>query len=336
MSDTRAARGSWRARFRARWGLAALAVLGAALTVKALLSDLLLLDVFVDDVKNEQVRRGFADFGAQGVALAVGIVLVVLVTGLALVAPGRARAVLSLLGLGLVAALLVDLALIGQSVVESQNAAAADVVRVMATLDGQPQDFGFRSSSPALYAAGSALGLFGLVFAQLPRPEWGVWTQAAIGALLGLVALPLPWARGWIATASGYETHQVWLWSLGGDGYGPILELAVLIALVLGALRAPGYRRHWWAIGSGLVATWLFLSVLLAQVRGHEEIYAQGGQHGAVLGMQPTDANTLLAVGAVLLGVAAARAAWHGRGDAGEPTPGDRWLPQALDEPLRR
>ncbi|MGH3648405.1 MAG: hypothetical protein ACRDTM_14665 [Micromonosporaceae bacterium] len=315
------------------WGLAAIAAVAVVLTLKSLLSDWVSTRVMVLPELREELQQGFTYFGVRGTGFAVGLVVLIVLVGLALWLPGRLRAGLAWSALALAVLLLVDALLMWLQVAElrlDSATAVVDVQREMWDREEVPELIALDISAQGLYVGAFAILLLGLVAALLPRPERSPWVQAGLGAVGALVVLPLPWVQAWSSIQYQLRVDNVWLWSRGVEGVLLGLGTVTLVALTLLTLRTPGYARGRWALASVVLCVLLFFSAVAADVQALQDVHELGSSSDvAVLDAKSTGMLGLLAASAALLGVAAARAYWRGREE--EPPPADgSWLPGGI------
>ncbi|HEX6073785.1 MAG TPA: hypothetical protein VFZ32_00790 [Micromonosporaceae bacterium] len=317
-----------------RWVLVGLAGLAAVIGAQSLFADWLRIRFEMFEVAEEETRHGIGHFGALGVGYGVGIILATALVGLALWQPRRVGTGPPRVVLGLGLLLLVDLGIVTWRFHTTQNETAETVVRLRESTDTIPTLTGFQVTSPGLYAALTATLLLMLVAAELAAPGRSVPVQAVTGAVFAVAAVVAPWARIWVIESGEsdvpFELRTLWPWSTGVDGGVLVVELLVLLVIVVGCLRAPGYGRARWAFAATVFAGLSFFGVLAFEVDTKSEAFALRNEVSEVLAVSSTGAGALFAVGAVLLGVAAVRSWWHGREEVYHPISDDGWLPAGL------
>lgn len=317
-----------------RWGLIGLTGLAALLVVQSLLGDWVTYHLEVSEVADDEFEWGLGHFGALGVGYAVGVTVTVALVALALWRPGRFRAGLAWVALGLGSLLLVDLALVLRQVHDLRNTTAGTVARLRDSMETLPALAEFQVRSPALYAALTATLLLLLTAAQLVAPHRSIGVQALSGAALAFVAAGLPWTLIWViesaTSAEPYAQWTEWPWSGGMQGLLLIGQLLVLLVVVAGCLRAPGYARARWAFAAAVLGGLVFFSVQVFETDTRIEAFALRNEVSEVLEVTSTGAGPLFAIGAILLALAAVRAWWHGREEIPEPASDDGWLPHTL------
>lgn len=316
------------------WVLAVITALAGILAAKSLLSDWVIGRVYVNPLKNDELHHDFGYFGARGVGFAVGLVVLLVLVGLALWRTGRLRSWLAYAAVALTGLLLVDFLLMVLAVDELRAEAAGTVVNLQNELRARgevPEGLGLDIATQGLYVGAFAALLLGLVALQLPRPRSGPWIQAWCGAVLGLAALPVPWVRSWVSFEYRLDVRDTWLWSLGAPGIGLILGLLVLMALTVVTLRAPGYARWRWALGVAGLGILLFLGAVIAETDALQAVHdVRRSSDVALLDAKTTGMAGLFGTGVVLLTLAAARAFWWGREEVAPAESDDRWLPGRL------
>jgi hypothetical protein len=317
-----------------RWGLIGLTGFAAVLGLQSLFGDWLTYHLEVSEVAKEDSESGIAYFGALSIGYAVGMVVMVALVALTLWRPARFRTGLAWAALGLGLLLLVDLALVIRQVHDVLDHAAGTVARLRGSMETLPAVADFHVRSPALYGALTATLLLLLTAAQLVAPYRSIQVQAVSGAVLAFVAAGLPWTLIWVIESSTsdvpYEQWTEWPWSGGVQGLLLIGQLLLLLVVVVGCLRAPGYARARWAVAGALLAGLVFFSVQVFETDSRVEAFALRNKVSEVLEVSSTGAGPLFAIGAVLLALAAVRSWWHGREEIPEPTSDEGWLPDRL------
>lgn len=317
-----------------RWGLIGLTGFAALLGLQSLFGDWVTYHLVVSEVAEDEFEWGLGHFGALGVGYGLGVAATVALVALTLWRPGRFRTGLAWVALGLGLLLLVDLALVMRQVNDVRNTAAGTVARLRDSMETLPAVAEFQVRSPALYAALTATLLLLLTAAQLVAPHRSIGVQALSGAALASVAAGLPWTLIWVIESSvsdvPYEQWTEWPWSGGMQGLLLIGQLLLLLVVVVGCLRVPGYARARWALAAAVLGGLVFFSVQVFETDNRIEAFALRNEVSEVLEVSSTGAGPLFAIGAILLALAAVRAWWHGREEIPEPTSDDGWLPRTL------
>jgi hypothetical protein len=317
-----------------RWGLIGLTGFAAVLGLESLFGDWATYHLEVSDVAEEEARHGLGYFGALGIWYAVGMVVALALVALTLWRPGRFRTSLAWVALGLGLLLFVDLALMIRQVHDVLDHAAGTVARLRASMETLPAVADFHGRSPALYGALTATLLLVLTAAQLVAPHRSIQVQAVSGLVLAFVAAWLPWTLIWVIVSRTsdvpYEQWNRSPWSGGVQGLLLIGQLLLLVLVVVGCLRAPGYARARWAVAAALLGALMFFSVQVFETDTRIEAFALRNEVSEVLEVSSTGAGPLFAIGAILLALAAVRAWWHGREEIPEPESDDGWLPHTL------
>jgi len=317
-----------------RWGLIGLTGLAAVVGLQSLFGDWLTYHVEVSEVAKEDSESGIGYFGALSIGYAVGMVIMLALVALTLWRPGRFRTGLAWAALGLGLLLIVDLALVIRQIHDVLDHIAGRVARLRDSMETLPAVADFHVRSPALYAALTATLLLLLTAAQLVAPHRSIQVQALSGAVLAFVAAGLPWTLIWViesaTSAVPYERWTEWPWSGGVQGLLLIGQLLLLLVVVAGCLRAPGYARARWAFAAAVLGGLVFFSVQVFETDNRIEAFALRNKVSEVLEVSSTGAGPLFAIGAILLALAAVRAWWHGREEIPEATSDDGWLPHRL------